>query len=76
MAQIGSYPCILPRLPGGGKINGPDTPMDLGDLWSQILRFPRRHGKQRGKAFNTLLTPTNLMIMHDHSFPDRISSVD
>jgi hypothetical protein len=31
-AQIGSYPCILPQLRGRGKINGLDTPMDLGDL--------------------------------------------
>jgi hypothetical protein len=75
-AQIGSYLCILPRLPGRGKINGPDTPMDLGDLRSRFLRYPRRHRKQRGKAFNTLLTPTNLTVMCDHRFPDGISSVD
>jgi hypothetical protein len=62
--------------PGRGKINGPDTPMDLGDLRSRFLRYPRRHRKQRGKAFNTLLTPTNLTVMRDHRFPDGISSVD
>jgi hypothetical protein len=58
------------------KINGPDVLMDLGDLRSQFLRYPRRHRKQSGKAFNTLLSPTNLTVMCDHRFPDGISSVD
>jgi hypothetical protein len=33
-------------------------------------------GNQSGKAFNTLLSPTNLTVMGDRSFPDEISSVD
>jgi hypothetical protein len=32
--------------------------------------------RQSGKAFNSLLSPTNLMVMGDHIFPDVISSVD
>jgi hypothetical protein len=76
MAQIGSYLCILSRLPGRGKINGLDTPMDVGDLRSRFLRYPQRHKKQRGKTFNTLLSPTDLIVMRDHRFPDGISSVD
>jgi hypothetical protein len=32
--------------------------------------------RQSGKAFNTLLSPTNLTVMCDHRFPDEISSVD
>ena len=32
--------------------------------------------RQSGKAFNALLSPTNLTVMCDHIFPDRISSVD
>ena len=33
-------------------------------------------GKPSGKAFNTLLSPTNLTVVGDHRFPDEISSVD
>jgi hypothetical protein len=32
--------------------------------------------RQSGKAFNPLLSPTNLTVMGDHRFPDGISSVD
>jgi hypothetical protein len=32
--------------------------------------------KPSGKAFNTLLSPTNLTVMCDRRFPDGISSVD
>jgi hypothetical protein len=32
--------------------------------------------KPSGKAFNTLLSPTNLTVGCDHRFPDGISSVD
>jgi hypothetical protein len=33
-------------------------------------------GKPCGKAFNVLLSPTNLTAVGDHRFPDEISSVD
>ena len=33
-------------------------------------------GKQSGKAFNALLSPTNLTVVRDHRFPDEISSID
>jgi hypothetical protein len=32
--------------------------------------------RQSSKEFNTLLSPTNLMVMCDHRFPDGISSID
>jgi hypothetical protein len=32
--------------------------------------------RQGGKAFNPLLSPTNIMVMGDHRFSDGISSVD
>jgi hypothetical protein len=32
--------------------------------------------RKSGKAFNTQLSPTNLMVRCDHRFPDGISSVD
>jgi hypothetical protein len=32
--------------------------------------------RQSGKAFNTLISPTNLTVMCDHRFPDGISSID
>jgi hypothetical protein len=33
-------------------------------------------GKQSGRAFNALLSPTNLTVLCDHRPPDGISSVD
>ena len=40
--------------------------------------FTTHEDKERksGKAFNTLLSPTNLMVMCDHRLPDGISSID
>jgi hypothetical protein len=59
-AQTSSYPCILPHLPGRGKINGPYTPMDLEDLWFDFFSTHEDTKKPSGKAFNALFSPTNL----------------
>jgi hypothetical protein len=32
--------------------------------------------RQSDKAFNPLISPTNLTVMGDHRFPDGISSID
>jgi hypothetical protein len=48
----------------------------LGIYGPKLFTTHEDTGKQRGKAFNPLLSPTNLTVVGDRRFPDEISSVD
>jgi hypothetical protein len=68
--------CTLPPLPRRGKINGPGTPTDLGDLRSRFLRYSRRQRKKSVKAFNALIYSSNLTVVNDRRSFDGISSIN
>jgi hypothetical protein len=48
----------------------------LGIYDPDVLTTHEDTERQSDKEFNPLLSPTNLMVMGDHIFPDEISSVD
>jgi hypothetical protein len=51
-------------------------PWTLGIYGPKLFTTHEDTGKQSGKASNVLLSPTNLRVVGDHRFPNKISSVD
>ena len=48
----------------------------LGIYGPKLFATHEDTGKPSGKAFNALLSPTNLTVVGDHRFPGEISSID